>query len=111
MNKVFYPKLAADNIKKNAKTYIPYIVTCIFTTAMYYIMASLSHNKGLYTLVGADTITETMNLGCIVVSIFAFTFLMYTNSFLMKQRKKFSYNGIKILLWKWPAIMILLGNI
>lgn len=88
MNKVFYPKLAADNIKKNAKTYIPYIVTCIFTTAMYYIMASLSHNKGLYTLVGADTITETMNLGCIVVSIFAFIFLMYTNSFLMKQRKK-----------------------
>jgi putative ABC transport system permease protein len=88
MSKLFYPKLAFDNIRKNRKTYLPYVITCIFTIAMFYIMASLSYNKGLNDLVGADTIAMTMDLGCWVIAIFAFIFLIYTNSFLMKQRKK-----------------------
>ncbi|MEE1313505.1 MAG: FtsX-like permease family protein [Lachnospiraceae bacterium] len=88
MNKTFYLKLATDNIKKNMQTYLPYCITCIFTLAIYYIMASLSYNKGLEKLIGADTITAMMNMGCIIIAVFSFIFLIYTNSFLMKRRKK-----------------------
>lgn len=88
MNKLFYPKLAATNIKKNGKTYIPYILTCTLTAAMFYIIRSLSLNEGLERMSGADTLTYTMGLGSWVVGIFAVIFLFYTNSFLMKRRKK-----------------------
>lgn len=47
MNRLFYPKLAATNIKKNAKTYVPYILTCIFTVAMFYMIRSLALNEGI----------------------------------------------------------------
>lgn len=88
MNKLFYPKLAAGNIKKNGKTYVPYILTCIFTVAMFYIMKSLSLNEGLKNIRGTDTVTHIMELGCYVVGLFALIFLFYTNSFLMKRRKR-----------------------
>ena len=88
MNRLLYPKLAANNIKKNAKTYIPYIITCILTVAMYYIMESLSGNQGLKNIYGSVTVTTTLNLGSVITAIFAFIFLFYTNSFLTKNRKK-----------------------
>lgn len=84
----FYPKLAAGNIKTNRKTYIPYILTCILTIAMYYIVKSLSLNPGMEEMVGGSTISYTMELGSWVIALFAFIFLFYTNSFLVKQRKK-----------------------
>lgn len=88
MNGIFYQKLAASNIRKNGKTYFPYILTCIFTIAMYYIMKSLSLNKGLENVLGADTVAYVLKLGSNVIAIFSFIFLFYTNSFLTRKRKK-----------------------
>ena len=84
-----YPKLAAENIRKNAKSYIPYIITCILTIAMFYIICSLAGNKGLYELKrGASMMPQILGFGISTVGIFAVIFLFYTNSFLMKKRKK-----------------------
>lgn len=88
MNGIFYQKLAASNIRKNGKTYFPYILTCIFTIAMYYIMKSLSLNKGLENVLGADTVAYVLKLGSNVIAVFSFIFLFYTNSFLTRKRKK-----------------------
>lgn len=85
---MFYLRLAYSNLKKNARAYIPYILTCTLTVAMYYIMKSLSLNKDLSGVQGADAVAETLSLGCGVITVFAFIFLFYTNSFLIKQRKK-----------------------
>ncbi len=86
MKNFFYFRLAAVNIKKNGKAYLPYLLTCILTVAMYYIMKSLSLNEGLNSVHGA--VATTLMLGSIVIAIFSFVFLFYTNSFLMKNRKK-----------------------
>lgn len=88
MSRGFYAKLAAGNIRKNSRTYLPYLLTCILTVAMYYIVKSLSMNPGLQKMVGADTISYTMFLGSLVITLFAFIFLFYTNSFLIRQRKR-----------------------
>ena len=88
MNKLFYPKLAADNIKKNSKTYVPFILTCICTVMMFYNMCALALDKGLTQMPGAAVLPTVMMLGTIVVGIFAVIFLFYTNSFLIKRRKK-----------------------
>ncbi len=88
MNKNLYPKLALENIKKNGKTYFPYIITCIITIAMFYIMKSLSLNEGISQSMGADSVYTTLSFGSYIVIIFSGVFLIYTNSFLMRQRKK-----------------------
>ncbi len=88
MSKGFFPRLAAGNIRKNSKTYIPYILTCVITIAVFYIVKSLSLNPGLEKMVGAQTLMYTMSLGSWVTALFALLFLFYTNSFLIKRRKK-----------------------
>lgn len=84
----FYPKLAASNMKKNRKTYFPYMLTCILTIAMFYVFKSLALNPGIEKMFGGSTIAYILELGSFVVALFAFVFLFYTNSFLIKRRKK-----------------------
>lgn len=108
MRKGFYTKLAASNIKKNSRTYIPYIITCIITAAMFYIINSLSNNESIKKLYGGETILITLGYGTYVTAIFAFIFLFYTNSFLMKRRKK-EFGVLNILgMEKWHISKVLL---
>lgn len=84
MNKGFYQKLALTNIKKNKQTYFPYMLTCICTIMMYYIVHSISINGGL----NHNTLKEMLSFGIIVIGMFSAIFLFYTNSFLIRRRKK-----------------------
>lgn len=84
----FYPKLAFDGIRKNRKMYLPYILTCIGMVMMYYIILYLQFTESLETTDGYSTIREILGLGSWVVAIFSCIFLFYTNSFLIKRRKK-----------------------
>ena len=84
----FYIRLAVNNIRKNGRTYLPYIFTCIITVMMFYLVKSLSLNPGLKEVSGAATVTYAMELGSNVIGLFACIFLFYTNSFLIKHRKK-----------------------
>ncbi|MCH5324892.1 MAG: ABC transporter permease [Eubacterium sp.] len=88
MRKGLYAGLAADNIKRNSQTYLPYLITCIITSAMVYIIKSLSLNPDLDNVIGGDALQMILTFGSYVTMIFAFIFLFYTNSFLMKRRKK-----------------------
>lgn len=84
----FYTKLALTNIRKNRRIYVPYILTCILTIMMDYLVRSLSVNPGLGDMYGGSSIALTLGLGTWVIALFAFIFLFYTNSFLIKRRKK-----------------------
>ena len=88
MNKLFYPRLAITNIKKNSKTYFPFLLTCIVTIALFYDICSLAGNSGLDSMPGSAEMRMMLMLGTYVVGFFAIIFLFYTNSFLMKRRKK-----------------------
>lgn len=88
MNKLFYPKLAGMNIWKNRRIYIPYILTCICNVAMFYMMYYMYDNPDLMTVPGGDLLKVILVLGVIVIGIFSMIFLCYSNSFLVKQRKK-----------------------
>ena len=52
MRNVLYPKLASTNIKKNGKTYFPYLLTCILTVMMFYDLLLVSTNSALDTMPG-----------------------------------------------------------
>lgn len=88
MSKFLYQRLAVINIKNNYRTYVPYILTCIGTVMMYFIMYALSIDKGLANMYGGAMTQTLLMLGTWVIAIFAIIFLTYTNSFLMKRRKK-----------------------
>lgn len=88
MNKWFYTKLALTNIRKNSQNYIPYILTCIMTVMMFYIMKSLSRNPGISDMIGENTMSSLLDMGSFIVGFFSLIFLFYSSSFLMKRRKK-----------------------
>lgn len=81
-----YGKLAVTNLKNNRKTYVPYILTAVLTVLMYYIMSALSMNTS--ALEFHSSLGSILPLGVRIILIFAVIFLFYTNSFLIKQRKK-----------------------
>lgn len=80
--------MALNNIRKNGKFYLPFLLTCIATVTMFYIMCAITFNKGIDSMAGAETVKGFLYLGCYVIAIFAVIFLFYTNSFLIKRRKK-----------------------
>lgn len=88
MSRFFYAKLALSNLNKNKGLYLPYIVTAVGMAAMFYIMLAISFDKGIREMPGADLLGTIMAFGSIVIGIFSIIFLFYTNSFLMKRRKK-----------------------
>ncbi|MTH06829.1 FtsX-like permease family protein [Turicibacter sanguinis] len=88
MNKFLYPKLAWMNIKKNKQTYMPYILTCIGTMMMFYVIHAISLNDGLLNMPNSMSLQSILSMGVVVILIFSVIFLLYTNSFLIKRRKK-----------------------
>lgn len=83
-----YTKLAITNIKNNRQFYFPYLLTGIITVAMFYIMCALDSNPGIQSMPGAKDLGLILRLGIGVIGIFAVIFLFYTNSFIIKRRKK-----------------------
>ena len=84
----FYPRLAAGGIRKNRRMFLPYILTCTGMVMMFYIIMFLAASDAISQLSGAATIREIFALGSWVIGIFAGIFLFYTNSFLIRRRKK-----------------------
>lgn len=88
MRNVLYPKLAANNIKKNKKTYFPYLLTCLLTVMMFYDLLLVSTNPALNQMPGATDLRLILNFAVSITGGFSAIFLFYTNSFLIRQRKK-----------------------
>lgn len=88
MKKGFYIKLAWSGIKKNKKLYLPFMLTCIGMVMMLYIISFLADNPTLAAIRGGDTMQTMLSLGRGVVAVFILIFLFYTNSFLIRRRKK-----------------------
>lgn len=84
MNNFIYEKLAVTNLKNNRKTYVPYIFTGVLTVMMFYIIDALSRGKGITQ----NTLKICLQYATGVIIVFAVIFLFYTNSFLIKRRKK-----------------------
>ena len=113
----FYQKLALNNLKKNSQTYRAYLLTCMGTICMYFVMHAISVNQALDQMSGGTQLKVLLFFGVIVIAIFSTIFLLYTNSFLIKRRKKefglFNILGMekrhlaKIMFWETLFIALL----
>lgn len=83
-----YSKLAATGIRKNGRAYVPFILTAALMIAIFYIISFLSDNSMLQQMVGGSGMAMILKFGMVVMGLFSAIFLFYTNSFLIKRRKK-----------------------
>lgn len=83
-----YPRLAATNLKKNHKVYVPYVLACTVSVMLLCIIMTLMVDPALQNLRGGAPMQEMLSFGSVVVGIFAAVILFYTNSVLVKQRKR-----------------------
>ena len=88
MANALYPKLALTNLGKNKSTYFPYMLTSIVCIMTYYIMQSIAMNEGLMEVPGAAIAMTIFFLGTGIIAVFCIALMFYTNSFLIKRRKK-----------------------
>ena len=88
MRKALYLRLAITNLRKNKSTYFPYILAAVCSVFTFYTLHALAHNEGINSLPGGATMPTILGFGVVVVGVFATVLLFYTNSFLVKRRKK-----------------------
>ena len=86
-----YFKLAFQNIKNNRKFYIPYLIAGMFTSMMCYILFYLLRDDTLNDSYDGATLMilrEFMYVGIVITALFSVIVVFYTNSFLIKRRKR-----------------------
>ena len=88
MKRGFYLKLAWSGIRKNRRLYTPYLLTCVGMVMMFYVVSFLSECPVLEEMRGGMTLQSMLSFGSWVIGAFALIFLFYTNSFLIRRRKK-----------------------
>lgn len=84
----FYRKLAWQGIRKNKRLYTPYLLTCAGMVMMHYIVTFLSITPAMDASVGGGTVQGLLGFGSWIIALFSLIFLFYTNSFLIRRRKK-----------------------
>lgn len=82
------PRMAVNNIRKNGSTYFPYIGVSIFAMFTYFVFDLILKNDVMQTLPKAFYATVLISIGFGLLGIIMVPFLYYTNSFLIKRRKK-----------------------
>lgn len=87
MNHLYY-RLAVTNLKNNRQFYLPYILAGMVSAMMFYLMRAIQGNDGINAMRGAGTLGLVLTMGVVIVGACVCIFLFYTNSFVMKRRKK-----------------------
>jgi len=89
MNKfLLLPRLSVQSIRKNGATYFPYILSGIFSVFAFFVFSTIINNDIMKTLPKSSYALMLMQIGQILLGLILFPFITYTNSFLIKRRKK-----------------------
>ena len=83
-----YRRLAVTNMKNNRQFYVPYLLAGIVSVMMFYSMRAMQGNDAMSSMRGGMNLILILTMGLVVIGIFVSILLFYTNSFIMKRRKK-----------------------
>ncbi|HEX2945561.1 MAG TPA: ABC transporter permease [Clostridia bacterium] len=89
MNKfILLPKLSVMGIRKNGNAYFPYILAGIFSVFVFFVFTSILNNDIVKTLPRSAYAWLLLEVGQVLLGLILLPFILYTNSFLIKRRKK-----------------------
>lgn len=112
MKKGIYSTLSWSGVRKNKKMYLPYIFTSMAMVMMCYIMSFLSVSETVKSMRGGEMVQSFLQMGFQILCFFSLIFLFYTNSFLMRRRKKeFGLYNILGLGKRHLAVVLLLETV
>lgn len=106
--------MAGINIRKNGSTYLPYIGISVFAMFTYFVFDLIMKNDIMYTLPKGVYALVLVEIGFVLLGIIMVPFLYYTNSFLIKRRKRelglYSILGLEKkhigVMMFWESLMI-----
>ena len=119
----FYPRLAVRSLRLNGKFYLPFLLSGVVSAAMLYDILFLNMNTGIARLKGANAVQGLLGFGAIIVALFSFALICYTNGFLMKRRQKelglYNILGMekrhlgRLLFWEtvYAAVLCIVGGL
>ncbi|QTD40567.1 FtsX-like permease family protein [Sporosarcina sp. Te-1] len=82
-------ELALKNIRRNMKSYSLYIGSTVFSILIYFTFATLKYSEDISGMAETSKqIQGVMGASAFVLMIFVAIFIIYSNSFFMKKRKK-----------------------
>lgn len=81
-----YHKLAIDGIKRHKRLYIPFVGTTVFFIVLINICLSISADPLIKNFFGQTTIRTLMNLGSIILFIFALLTILTNYNFIQKNK-------------------------
>ena len=87
MNSGFSFKMAADNIRRNARLYAPRVLAEAGLLGCFYILFTLALDGRLAQALGGSYLPAFMAFGAVVIGLLSLVLILYINSFLMKRRK------------------------
>ena len=81
-----YHRLAMDGIRRHKRLYYPFVGTAVFFIVLINICISISGDPLMTNFFGSTTIITLMNLGSIILSIFALITLLTNYKFIQKNK-------------------------
>ena len=82
------PRMAANNIRKNGSVYFPYIGVSTFAMFTFFVFGLIMKNDIIWTLPKGAYAVVLIQIGYVLLGLIMLPFLYYTNSFLIKRRKR-----------------------
>ena len=83
----FFSKIAVENLRKNARLYIPRVLAEAGLLGCFYILLTLALDNRLSEALGGSYLKIFMMMGTVIIGLLSFILILYINRFLMKQRK------------------------
>ncbi len=84
--------LAGKNMKGNYGNYLVYFISLVFSIVIYYTFVSLQYSEKIQDSIElSDTMSFMFMVSSVVLILFVAVFILYSNSFFTRQRKKRSW--------------------
>lgn len=81
--------LAGKNMKGNYGNYLVYFISLVFSIVIYYTFVSLQYSEKIQDSIElSDTMSFMFMVSSVVLILFVAVFILYSNSFFTRQRKK-----------------------
>lgn len=88
MGNHFYLKLAFNNVKRNQRKMVPYFIAATIIISIYFVVNVIVYTPGMKNVPESVSLQNMFKIGIYTLNIFIAIFMLYINSFLIKQRKK-----------------------
>lgn len=81
--------IAFKNIKRNFYNYFLYFISMVFSIMIYYTFTSIQYNQQVIALAKESLkVSTSFKASAIIIAVFSAMFILYSNSFFTRKRKK-----------------------